>query len=148
MKINKLDDELFISLESSLKEYILAWHKIPTDIDVEQIQIDRIRYVKEWGTRTEPEDGFILEFGTASDHHRELLARSELNLKKEQFKTLLEEHNQNGLQFGKDFVTNTEWYEHPVVWGTLDDLFDEAEYYEHGGKYEGADYLAFEKKYD
>ncbi|MED2737585.1 hypothetical protein [Bacillus toyonensis] len=148
MRIDKLEKGLFETLEHSLRNYINAWHKIPGDMDVNDLNISRVRYVKEWGLKTAPEDGFIIEFSTDSDSYRELLGRSELSLTTKEFKTIIQEQNENGLLFGKDVTTKQMWYEYPVIWGTLDNIFDDEYYYENDGKYASNEYANFGMKYD
>lgn len=148
MKIDKLEEGLYHSLEESLRNYIGAWSKIPNDIDLNNLNISRIRYVKEWGKRTEPEDGFIIEFSTKSNTFKELLGRSELNLTLQEYKISIQEQNNSGLLFGKDITTNQFWYEYPVIWGTLDKVFDESYLYEAGGRYEGQNYRDFGMRFE
>lgn len=144
MHIHKMENELRKQIRTSLQQYILAWHKIPKNIDVEHIAIKRIRYVMNWGLKTAPEVGYIIEF----ESHKELLGASELGLSTEEFKRAINEQNENGLLFGKDVVTNQLWYEYPVIYGELDDTFDDVEDYELGGKYAGNEYKSFTTKYD
>lgn len=144
MKIDKLEKDLLGSLIETLKNYINAWHKIPVGLDVNNLTIRRVRYVKDWGLKTAPEDAFLIEFNS----HKELLGRSELGLTVEAFKVLIKEQNNNGLLFGKDFVTHQGWYEYPVIYGSLDSTFDDIEDYEKDGKYEAKKYKNFGKKYD
>lgn len=144
MIIDKLEKNILDSLIETLKNYVNAWHKIPADLDVNHLIIHRVRYVKDWGLKTAPEDAFLIEFNS----HKELLGRSELGLAVEAFKVLIKEQSDNGLLFGKDFVTHQEWYEHPVIYGRLDSTFDDIEHYEKDGKYEGSKYTDFVKKYD
>lgn len=146
MEINKLDTHTYETLVDSLKNYIRAWHKIPFGIDIENLKIKRIRYIKEWGFVKAPEDGFILEIETTDDLYIELLGRSELNMTVEQIKEALIVQNENGLLFGKEFISNEGWHRYPVVWGTLDKVFDNKRDYEQGGRYASFDYLSFEKK--
>ena len=144
MHIQKIESTLTETLRTSLQNYIQAWHKIPQDIDLENLTIERIRYVMNWGLKTAPEEGFILEFGS----HRELLAKSELGRSIEAYKELINEQNENAMLFGKDVVTNDLWYEYPVIYGELDATFDDIEDYEKGGKYAGNEYQNFRNKYD
>lgn len=146
MIIDKIDKDIYETLIQSVKNYIRAWHKIPHDIDVDNLNISRIRYIKEW--RITSEDGFIIEYDTDSDLYRELLGRSELGLTTDQYKILIKEQNENGLLLGKDIVTNQGWYEYPVVFGSLDEVFDDVEYYQEDGKYVGDNYLSFGRKYE
>ncbi|WP_088361901.1 hypothetical protein [Bacillus cereus] len=148
MKIDKLEEGMFELIEESLRKYIGAWSKIPSDIDLNNLNIIRIRYVKEWGKRTDPEDGFIIEFSTKDNSYKELLGRSELNLTSPEYKDSIEEQNKNGLLFGKDITTKQFWYEYPVIWGTLDKVFDDSYLYEDGGRYEGRNYIDFGMRFD
>lgn len=78
----------------------MAWHKIPQDIDVEHLNIKRIRYVKEWGLKITPEDAFIIEF----DSHKDLLGRSELGLTAKEFASSIKTQNNNGLLYGMNIL--------------------------------------------
>lgn len=142
--IEKIEIELRELIISSLKKYIYAWHKTPKGLDIENLEIKRIRYVMKWGKIDSPEDAFIIEFNSRKD----VLSRSELGLSTEEFKSLIEKHNQEGILFAKTFISVQEWYEYPVVFGELDPTFDDAKCYEEGGMYEGNDYTTFKKRND
>lgn len=148
LDINKLALVEKSLIERTMTAYLKSWFKKPLDIDADNLNIERIRYVQQWGTKTEPEDGFIVEFRTEENRHRELLGRSELGLSVNEFKEKLNVQQKNGIGFGKLFVTNQTWYEYPVVWGVLDQLFDEERDYTGNGIFSGDDYLRFGGKYD
>lgn len=148
MEINKLEQNIFELLASTMKSYISAWYKIPTDINLERLNIERVRYMKEWGLKDALEDAFIVEISTETDRYRVILARSELGLTTEHFKKIFKEQSENGLLFIKDIIVHQEWYEYPVIWGNLDKVFDDIDLYEKNGKYEKDNYIDFKKKYD
>lgn len=145
MKIEKLDNHMYDLIVSTLKNYVKARYRNQEELDVENLVIRRIRFIKHWGLRNAPEDGFILEFTSPLGRHKDLLGRSELGRSAEEIKASLDKQQQDGLLFGKSFTTNQDWFEYPVVWGELDSTFDDTRQYTAGGKYESAEYLGFER---
>lgn len=140
MEINKLEKDLFEKIKLSLRNYLIACYKIPTNIDVDNLNIKRIRYVKEWGLN---ESAFIIEVGSS----RFLLSFRELGFTTEEFIILIKEQNQNGLLLIKSIITHQEWYEYPVIWGNIDNTFDDNYLYDKDGKYGDDNYINFGKLY-
>lgn len=148
MLINKLEKNILEMIKSSLKNHIESWYKIPKDINTNNIKIERIRYIKDYGLKNSSEDGFIVEFSTTYDYYKVVLGRSELGLNVEEFKISNDIQNKNGLSLGKNLISSQFWYEYPLVWGSLDKTFDDEYCYEKGGKYEGYNYTTFGMRYD
>lgn len=145
MEIKKIESDLLKTIQSSIRNYLYALLKNPNESYIENLNVKRIRYVKDW-LDDSTEDAFIIEVSAKNEIW--LLSRSELGLTIEEYKKLIHEQNQSGLSLGKDFLTHQVWYEFPIVWGSLDDIFDDIPDYEDGGKYAGNNYTTFKMKYD
>lgn len=148
MIIEKLESEKKDKIYDAIKNYISAWFKIPSDIDVNNLNIERIRFVKEWGQKDNKEFAYIIEFHTKTDFHRELLSESELDLTVAEHKKNIKIQNENYMLFAKDVLVHDMWYEFPVVYGELDTDFDDTEYYDVGGKYFADNYRDFTMRYE
>lgn len=147
MFIEKIDEEVKEVIFKTLENYINAWFFIPEDIEPDNLNIKRIRYVKEWGFEESPEDGFIVEFSTKENNYKELLGRSELGMNTPQLKEIIETQSKTWLLSAKDFLSTQEWYKYAVIYGELDNLFDNQKDYKENGDYSGENYLEFEKRY-
>lgn len=148
MIIEKLESEKKDKIYDAIKNYISAWLKIPSDIDVNNLNIERIRFVKEWGPKDNKEFAYIIEFHTKTDFHRELLSESELDLTVDEHKKNIKIQNENFMLFAKDVLVHDMWYEYPVVFGELDTDFDDTEHYDVGGKYFNDNYRDFKMRYE
>lgn len=144
MKIDKIEPELLNLLKESIKNYVNAWYEIPKDLDVNNITIKRIRYIKKFGTEDNFEEAFIIEFSK----YKEILCRSEIGCDTAEFKQILNDEDNFPLRFSKVFVSNQTWYEYPVIYGTLNNTFDDLEDYQNGGIYQSKNYFDFKIKYD
>lgn len=138
MHINRISEPLKGTLLTAVQRYFSSWHEIPADVDVENLNVERIRYIADWSDSGDGlnDDAFIFEIETETDSYREVISRSDLHLTVEEFKVLLEEENKDGRMFGKEVVANQSWYEYPVIYGELDDTFDTEAQYAAGGTYE------------
>lgn len=102
-------------IQSTLPTYIQSWSKIPSDIDVNNIQINGIRKVE--GFKTETDIAWIITFSTESNFYSELLLDEELSYNVGAFKDMLERENNSFGLLARDVICRQSYYEYPLVYG-------------------------------
>lgn len=148
MKIKKLSEDKYKQIKLAVKAHISAWYKIPKDLDLDNLNTVRVRYVKKWSEIPKDYSAYIIEIRTRTNYYKLILSESELVDNREFHVNLITEQSVTGVDFAKTLLCSDLWYEYPVIYGELDENFDNVIHYLAEGMYCADNYLEFESLYE